>query len=236
MPRIGTSLFPQWPRPGKYTGHYLILRVPELGTPAEEKLMLPARQSISKIRVSRRSFWMAVITVTAILRVSIGMNTLAQSGKGSSDPAKSGAAYALIPSQSRLAAPELNLTDITGSRLNLSQYRGKVVLLDFWAVDCGGCVIEIPWYVEFDRKYRDKGLQLIGIDMYNESPAYIKPFMQKSHMQYPVAVGNEEIGKRFHADELPKTILIDREGRVAVSHVGIVDKAMFEHDIEELLK
>jgi peroxiredoxin len=197
--------------------------------------MVPAKQS--KIRVYLRSFWILAVSVTAILLVQVGVNTPAQSDKGSSsDAAKSGAAYALIPSQSRLAAPELNLTDITGSNVNLSQYRGKVVLLDFWAVDCGGCVIEIPWYVEFDKKYHDKGLQPIGIDMYDESPAYIEPFMQKSHMQYPVAVGNEEIRKRFQADELPKTMLIDRQGRVAVSHVGIVDKAMFEHDIEELLK
>jgi hypothetical protein len=72
--------------------------------------------------------------------------------------------------------------------------------------------------------------------MYEESPAYIKPFMQKAHMQYPVAVGNDEVRKRFQADELPKTMLIDRQGRVAISHVGIVDKAMFERDIQELLK
>lgn len=199
--------------------------------------MEPARQSTSKIRVYLRSFGILAFSVTAILFVHIGVNSRAQSGKGSSsDAAKGAAAYALIPSQSRIAAPELNLTDITGSRLNLSDYRGKVVLLDFWAVDCGGCVIEIPWYVEFDQKYHDKGLQPIGIDMYGESPAYIKPFMQKSHMQYPVAVGNDAIEKRFQAGELPKTMLIDRQGRVAISHVGIVDKAMFEHDIEELLK
>ena len=112
----------------------------------------------------------------------------------------------------------------------------KVILLDFWAVDCGGCVLEIPWYVEFDKKYHDKGLRLVGIDMYGESPAYIRPYMQKSRMQYLVAVGNDDIRKRFEADELPKTMLIDREGRVAVSHVGVVDKTMFEHDIQELLR
>jgi peroxiredoxin len=168
-----------------------------------------------------------------ILLIQIGTQTLAQSDKGpSSHPPQE----ALIPSASRQPAPELNLTDISGKNLNLSQYRGKVVLLDFWAVDCGGCVIEIPWYVEFDQKYHDKGLQLIGLDMYEESPAKIKPFMEKSQMQYPVAVGNDEIRKRFHADELPKTMLIDRNGRVAVSHVGIVDKAAFERAIQELLK
>ena len=60
--------------------------------------------------------------------------------------------------------------------------------------------------------------------------------MQKSGMQYPVAVGNDDITRRFQADSLPKTMLIDREGRVAVSHIGIVDKEAFEHNIQELLK
>lgn len=144
--------------------------------------------------------------------------------------------YSLIPVQSRQPAPDFALTDIAGNKLSLAQYRGKVVLLDFWAVDCGGCVLEIPWYVEFDQKYRAKGLQPIGLDMYGESPEKIKPYMQKTQMHYPVAVGNDEIRTRFKADELPKTILIDRQGRIAVSHVGIVDKAAFERDIQDLLK
>jgi peroxiredoxin len=173
----------------------------------------------------------------ALLLVLIGCKSPVQPDAGaSSHPAQGGAPYSLIPTEFRQPAPDLNVTDIQGGQLTLSQFRGKVVLLDFWAVDCGGCVIEIPWYVEFDKKYRNKGLQLIGLDMYGESPAYIKPFMQKAQMQYPVAVGNDDIGKRFQADQLPKTMLIDRQGRVAIGHVGIVDKAMFEHDIEELLK
>jgi thiol-disulfide isomerase/thioredoxin len=186
------------------------------------------------IRVSVRSLWPLSATLAAILLVPIGCRLSHNEARGASS--QGAAASSLIPSQSRLPAPELNLTDIAGSNLNLASYRGKVVLLDFWAVDCGGCVIEIPWYVEFDKKYHDKGLQPIGIDMYEESPAYIRPFMQKSQMQYPVAVGNDDIRKRFHADELPKTMLIYRQGRVAVSKVGIVDKATFEHDIQELLK
>ncbi len=166
-----------------------------------------------------------------------GLPTHAQAGQGS---APAGAVergrYSLIPEQSRLQAPDLSLTDIDGRKLSLAQFRGKVVLLDFWAVDCGGCVIEIPWYVEFDSKFHGKGLQPVGIDMYGETPSYIKPFMQKTGMNYPVAVGADEIRARFKADELPKTMLIDRNGRVALSHTGIVDKASFEAAIQQLLK
>src|ERR1700723_4679730 len=94
---------------------------------------------------------------------------------------------ALIPASARKAAPDFTLTDVEGKPLTLSQYRGKVVLLDFWAVDCGGCKVEIPWYVAFDQKYHSQGLQLLGVDMYGESPEVIRPFMAKSGMTYPVA-------------------------------------------------
>ncbi len=183
------------------------------------------------------SFRRIAFIVVALVLISPAIQSPGQSrGSVNSQAAQSRAAYVLVPIQARQPAPDLSVTDIAGNKIALSQYRGKVILLDFWAVDCGGCVIEIPWYVQFDKKYHDKGLQLIGIDMAEESPSYIKPFMQKSQMNYPVAVGNDDIRKRFQAEGLPKTILIDRQGRVAVSHVGIVDRDAFARDIEELLR
>jgi peroxiredoxin len=144
--------------------------------------------------------------------------------------------YALIPVSARKMAPDFSLTDVQGKALTLRQYRGKVVLLDFWAVDCGGCKMEIPWYVEFDRKYRSQGLQLVGLDMYGESPDKILPFMAKAGMDYPVAVGTDALGSQYGLEAMPLTLLIDREGRVAVSHAGIVDRAAFERDVEALLR
>jgi peroxiredoxin len=144
--------------------------------------------------------------------------------------------YALIPGSGRKAAPDFSLTDVQGNPLTLRQYRGKVVLLDFWAVDCGGCRVEIPWYVEFDRKYRAQGLQLVGLDMYGESPEKIRPFMAKAGMEYPVAVGSDALGAQYGLEAMPLTLLIDREGRVAVAHAGIVDRAAFERDVAELLR
>jgi peroxiredoxin len=135
-----------------------------------------------------------------------------------------------------VTAPDFALTDINGRTIALSEFRGKVVLLDFWAVECGGCKVEIPWYVAFDRTYHDKGLVLIGIDMYGESPDVVRTFMTKAHMDYRVAIGNDALGERFHVEELPLTLLVDRSGRIALSHSGIVDKTEFENDIQELLQ
>jgi peroxiredoxin len=142
----------------------------------------------------------------------------------------------LIPVSRRAAAPDFTLTDVYGKQITLSKYRGRVVLLDFWATTCGGCKVELPWYVDFDGKYQNKGLSLIGLDMYGESAGTIKPFMAKWHMDYPVAIGTDALGDKFGVKEMPLTLLIDRSGRIAVSHAGIVDRAVFEKDIQQLLQ
>ena len=195
------------------------------------------RQNCSGRKLANAQITFAIQMGAIVLGLVALPHAVAQSGSPSATKATPKAPGSeLLPASARHAAPDFNLSDLDGKQLNLAQYRGKVVLLDFWAVDCGGCVIEVPWYVEFDQKYRDKGLVVVGIDMYGEAPSYIRPFMSKSHMQYRVAVGNDDIGKRFQADSLPKTLLIDRQGQIAVSHVGIVDKKSFEQDLQKLLQ
>ncbi len=113
--------------------------------------------------------------------------------------------------------------------------KGKVVLLDFWAIACGGCKLELPWYVGFNQQYRSKGLALVGLDMYGEKPEAVKSFASAHNMHYPVAIGTDEIGARYKLAEMPLTVLIDRKGRIAVSHAGVVDPKVFESDIKALL-
>jgi peroxiredoxin len=141
----------------------------------------------------------------------------------------------LIPAAARQPALNFTITGVQGKTISLANYRGKVVLLDFWAVDCGGCRLEIPWYVQFRNEYHPRGLDLIGLDMYGESPAMIRGFMKKAHMEYPVAVGTEAIGKQFGVTTLPMTLLIDRQGRIAASHTGLVNRAEFESEVRALL-
>ena len=189
-------------------------------------------------RKQRAVLCVAASLVTAIAIMQPGIATVAaRSSQATVSPTvPKGSEYALIPADSRAAAPDFTVTDLSGEAISLSQFRGKVVLLDFWAVDCGGCKVEIPWYVAFDNTYRDKGLALIGIDMYGESPDVVKTFMEKAHMNYLVAIGNDALGERFHVEEMPLTLLIDRSGRIALSHAGIVDRTLFEKDIQELVQ
>jgi len=151
----------------------------------------------------------------------------------------------LIPASSRKTAPDFVLPDADGKPITLSKYKGKVVLVNFWATWCGGCKLEIPWYIEFDKKYRDKGLQIIGISMDGDGWKAVKPFLAKKMddetggyiaMKYPIVIGSDPLANRFGLTSMPMSILVDKDGKIAVSHAGVVDRKSFEENIQTLLR
>ncbi len=142
----------------------------------------------------------------------------------------------LASTSSRKAAPGLTLNDSKGTAIKLSDYKGNVVLLDFWATWCHGCKVEIPWYVEFQNKYKESGLSVIGVAMDDDGWKSVTPFLEEEKINYPIVIGTSELAKPFGVDALPVTLLIDRDGKIADSHTGLVDKTEFEKEIQILLK
>jgi len=132
-------------------------------------------------------------------------------------------------------APDFTLPDATGSKVRLSSYKGKVVLLNFWATWCHGCKIEIPWFMEFQNKYQNRGLAVVGVALDEDGWKLVKPYMEDKKINYPVVVGNEELAKRYGVESMPMTFLIDRHGKIAASHIGMVDKGWSETEIARLL-
>ncbi|HUO27733.1 MAG TPA: TlpA disulfide reductase family protein [Bryobacteraceae bacterium] len=146
-------------------------------------------------------------------------------------------AASLKPDAERHKAPDFSLKDADGKTVRLSDYHGKVVLLDFWATYCGPCKIEIPWFMDLERKHKDQGFSVLGVSMDDDGWDAVKPFIADEAINYRVMVGNDSIAEQYGGIEaLPTTFLIDRDGNIAAVHVGLTSKSEFENGIEQLLQ
>jgi cytochrome c biogenesis protein CcmG/thiol:disulfide interchange protein DsbE len=132
----------------------------------------------------------------------------------------------------RKAAPEFSLKDVNGNAVSLSSYKGKVVLLDFWATWCIPCKAEIPWFTEFEGKYKDKGFAVVGVSLDEEGWNVVTPYIAKVEARYQILMGDEATAKAYGGvKDLPTTLLIDREGNIIMTHKGFGPKKMFEKAI-----
>jgi cytochrome c biogenesis protein CcmG/thiol:disulfide interchange protein DsbE len=132
-------------------------------------------------------------------------------------------------------APDFTLTDLDGRKLTLSDYKGKVVLLDFWATWCTPCRAEIPHFVEMQNKYGPQGFQVVGISMDDDAKP-VREFYQQYKLNYPVAIGDDKLADKFGGVfGLPINFIIDQEGRIHSRHAGATDVTVFDHEISELL-
>lgn len=140
-------------------------------------------------------------------------------------------------SSNRKPAPDFTLTDANGASVKLSDFRGKVVLLNFWATWCGPCEVEIPWFVEFEQQYKSKGLEVVGVSMDEEGWAAIKPFVAQHKINYRVLLGTDSVSQLYGGVEsLPTTFLVDRDGKFAFSpHIGLAGKNEYLNEIQTLL-
>lgn len=151
----------------------------------------------------------------------------------------------LQPPEVRKSAPMFILRDASGKAIRLSDYHSKVVLLNFWATECGGCRLEIPSFLELNQVYKTDGLIVAGVSMdisyenlknAQEGWSRVKPFVQTHRIKYPILMGDDNIAKLYNIQALPVTHLIDATGKIAATYVGVVDKNDIEANIRVLLK
>jgi peroxiredoxin len=172
---------------------------------------------------------LAVITGVAVTLATIGW------------PDKAPPPKPIKADKDRKVAPDFELKDADGKVVHLSDYKGKVVLLDFWATWCGPCGIEIPWFTEFQRKYKDRGFTVLGVSMDDSSKTHsawddVKPYVAAHKINYQIVLGDDKTSDQYgDVEALPTTFVIDRAGRIAAVHVGLTDKKEFDDAIQKLL-
>ena len=141
--------------------------------------------------------------------------------------------------EKRTAAANFKLTDSTGKEVSLSDYKDKVVLLNFWATWCGPCEVEIPWFKEFEQTYKDKGFAVLGVSEDEGGWPTVRAYVEARKMNYRVLLdtdSNKMPSPYKEIQGLPTTFLIDRQGRVAITHTGLVSKSTYESGIQQLLQ
>lgn len=150
--------------------------------------------------------------------------------------ASGGVGAEVRPEKSRRMAPDFTLNDASGNPIRLKDFRGKVVLLNFWATWCGGCKVEIPWFIDFERTYRNRKFAVLGVSMDEDGWKAVRPFINAKKINYPVMIGGPDMAALYGIQAMPVTVMIDASGRIAATHAGLVGKNDYKAEIEALLK
>jgi len=132
-------------------------------------------------------------------------------------------------------APDFSLPDMNGKQVSLSEFSGKVVILDFFASWCPPCRQEVPDFVELERAYSDKGFAMVGVALVNAGEA--KSFADKAGINYTVLIDDGKVSGLYGPiRSIPTTFVLDKSGKIAKLYIGFRPKSVFEADIKELLK
>lgn len=133
-------------------------------------------------------------------------------------------------------APDFELLDVNGKKVKLSDFKGKIIILDFWATWCPPCRAEIPGFIELYKKYKDKGVEIIGISLDEGGVRDVLPFIKEFGVNYTILIGNYKVTQDYGGIRgIPTTFVIDRKGNIRAKYVGYRPKELFERDIIVLL-
>src|SRR5947207_6305326 len=140
------------------------------------------------------------------------------------------------PSMKGQTAPDFTLQTLDGKTVHLSDFRGKGVLLNFWATWCQPCKIEMPWFAELQKQYGPQGLQILGVAMDDASPEESEKFAHDLGVNYPILLGNEAVGDAYGGVQfLPATFYIGRDGKVLDKVFGLKGRGEIEDSVKKAL-
>jgi thiol-disulfide isomerase/thioredoxin len=174
--------------------------------------------------VKRDPFVIVGIAMLVALMLVFGFKVARRSGSQSALQMQNG------------AAPDFSLQSLEGKTIRLSDFRGKPVVLNFWATWCGPCKIEMPWFVDFQKQYGPAGVQFLGVAMDDASTKDIAEFAKSMNVNYPILIGKESVGDAYGGVQfLPETFYIDRNGKVVDKAFGLKGRSEIEDDIKKIV-
>jgi thiol-disulfide isomerase/thioredoxin len=174
----------------------------------------------------------AAVAATALALLTLDVDAPLGFGFFGAEPAK----FA-CPANAKKANLSFTLKDMSNKPVRLADFKGKVVLLDFWATWCIPCKAEIPWFVEFQTRYAKDGLQVLGVSV-DDTLEKLTPYVQEKKMNYPVLQGldHDDIQDAYGPMvAIPVTVVISRDGKICGRHIGLSSKDAFEREIKGLL-
>ncbi len=145
-------------------------------------------------------------------------------------------------------APDFTLPDLAGNKVSLSSFKGKPLLINFWATWCGPCKLETPWLVELSQKYAPQGFQIVGIDSqgddvtpsqkaaWDQDKASVEKFVKQEKMPYTILMGGDSLEKPYGGlDAMPTSFYVDRNGKIVGAQMGITSEAEMAKNIEKTI-
>lgn len=173
--------------------------------------------------------------VFAVLAIAIlGMLTF---GKWVDRQRQKRPATSLVGDVRGIQAPDFELVSLDGQKVKLSDFRGKAVVLNFWATWCAPCKIEMPWFVDLQKQHANDGLTILGVAMDDSDPQKIARFTSEMGVNYPVLLGTNNVSEAYgDVEYLPTTFYIDRQGKIVGKVAGLIGKPEIENDVRKALE
>jgi len=176
----------------------------------------------------KRNALVFIILVTAIM-------AMLASGKYL-DRARKHGPLKLVGNVQGVQAPDFTLTALDGSKVRLSDFRGKAVLLNFWATWCPPCKVEMPWFADLQKQYGKDGLVVLGVAMDDAGPEVIAKFASEMGVNYPVLLGTDQVSDDYgDVQYLPTTFSINRNGTIVDKITGLLDRKNIEEAVQKAL-